>query len=182
MGRTSISTRAATTPSSSDGLTAPPDSYITRERAAEIYTGDAADIFQGDIFERLTLMNPLIGHQDTADGPAIVISHDCEFTKVGRWGPGYRLLVAPLREVAAFDRGNGEPGQIRKNGVRFLFYLPQADPLDDEYAVDLTLIQPVTAAELLESKVWTSLGPGLKPALQGALIVFLSDRRPKVES
>jgi hypothetical protein len=87
--------------------------------------------------------------------------------------------VAPLREIAQFDRGGGELGHIRANRVRFLFYIPPLPPLDGEYAADLTGIQPFTAAELLEADLWATLGPDVKAALQGALTVFFTDRRPR---
>jgi hypothetical protein len=148
-----------------------------------LYQGTARDIFQGDIFRSFELMKPTIGgSREFPVAPAIVVSHDCEFTKIKRWGTGYRLLIAPLRDPAAFDTGDGEAGTIRKGQVRFLFYLPQDGPLDREYAVDFTEIQPVTAAELLdlEGELVTCLGPGLKPALMGALAVFFTDRRPRL--
>jgi hypothetical protein len=119
------------------------------------------------------------GSREFPVASAVVVSHDCEFTKIRRWGLGYRLLVAPLREVAQFETGQGEVGTIRKGGVRFLFYLPVGGPMDAEFAADLTAIQPLTAAELLDADLWTCLGPGLKPALQGALAVFFTDRRPR---
>lgn len=127
-------------------------------------------------------MRPNVGgSRDFPDASAMVISHDCEFPKSQRWGLGYRLLVAPLRRIAQFDQGHGEVGMVRKGEVRFLFPLPVSDCLDDEYAVDFTGIQPVTAPELLdaENDLWTCIGPDLKPALQGALIVFFTDRRPR---
>ncbi|MFL5910081.1 MAG: hypothetical protein ACJ768_05865 [Gaiellaceae bacterium] len=81
----------------------------------------------------------------------------------------------------SFETGKGETGHIRKNRVRFLFYLPPGDVLDDEYAADLSLVQPITASELVDAKgnLITCVGPGLKPALQAMLSIFFTDRRPR---
>lgn len=119
------------------------------------------------------------GASDFPVAPAIVLSHDCEFTKVGKWGIQYPLIVAPLRRLAQFDGGQGELGNIRGNRVRFLFHLPPGGlELDDEYTADLTLMQPLTAAELIDARhnYVTSIGEDLKTALQYVLVRFFSDR------
>lgn len=153
--------------------------YVSRDRAAQLYDGTAEDIFQGDIYHRLEFALPTrSGSREFPAGPGIVVSHDCEFTKLARWGDGYRLLVAPLREIRQFDKPGGVLGHVRANRVRFLFYLPPVPGLEGEFAADLTTMQPFTAAELLDAEVAQCLGPALKPALQGALAVFFTDRRP----
>lgn len=108
-----------------------------------------------------------------------MLSHDCEFTKVGRWGVQYPLIVAPLRSIAQYDGGHGELGNIRANRVRFLFHLPTAGlDLEEECAADFTLMQPLTAAELLEARSShvASMNSELKAALQFTLVRFFSDR------
>jgi hypothetical protein len=105
-----------------------------------------------------------------------VMSDDCEFTKVGQYGTEYPLSIAPLRELAAFKDG-GFDGHIRGGRVRWAYALPQEDPLDDEYFVDLRLIQPIPAADLLELRVWACLGDELKRPLQAKLSVFFTRDR-----
>lgn len=151
--------------------------YITRIQAAERFGGTSADIFQGDIYSSLELMAPRIGGvRDYSLSYGMVVSHDCEWTKVGQLGLDYPLLVAPLRPLSAFQ-DDGKDGLVRKLRVRYLFPLPVTDALDDEYAVDLRLIQPLTAAELVDGDHVTSLGD-LKTPLQGFLLVFFTNRKP----
>jgi hypothetical protein len=112
----------------------------------------------------------------------VVISHDCEWTKVEKRGTHWPLLVAPAVSVGEIlaDVGLDQPGQdgqVRGNQFRYLFYLRPEGPLQDEdLVVDLRLIQPVTAEELLGSTLVTSMGPGIKPALQQRLVVYLAKR------
>ena len=119
------------------------------------------------------------GYRDYDPAPVMVVSHDCEWTKVERHGTQYPLLIAPLRLLAAFTEPAGIQGHIRGGRVRYLFSLPHEEPIDDDYVVDLRLIQPITAAELLSEDLWTSVGDGIKLPLQGKLLIFFTNREPR---
>jgi hypothetical protein len=106
----------------------------------------------------------------------MVVSHDCEWTKWQQYGEPYHFLVAPLRKLSAFDDEKGFHGHARSNRVRFLFPLPTEGPLDDEYVVELRAIQPILVSELLEHEPWTCIGPPLKDALMGKLLIFFTGR------
>lgn len=122
------------------------------------------------------------GSRDFPVSPAMVLSDDCEDTKAKKWGDDYYFVVAPLRELAQFDTGHGELGNIRAQSVRALFHLPVGGPLDREWVVDLRLTQPFTYAELVGSALWTSVGPPLKSALKFSLQRFFTGSQPKSPS
>jgi hypothetical protein len=122
---------------------------------------------------------PSGGYRDYEPTLVIVVSHDCEWTKVEQRGPAYPLLVAPLRRLAAFTEPQGIQGHIAGNRVRYLFPLPPEGPLEDAHVVDLRLIQPLTAAELLDEEFVTSVGDAIKLPLQGKLVVFFTNRKPR---
>ncbi len=123
---------------------------------------------------------PAGDYRDYIDASVMVVSHDCEWNKVERFGTAYPLLIAPLRRLDAFpDEPSGFHGHVRRGRVRYLFPLPLEAPITDEYVVDLRLTQPITAATLLDLQPLTSVGDELKLALQGALLVFFTDRAPR---
>lgn len=111
--------------------------------------------------------------------PAIVTSHDCEWTKYlqANRAPDYKFGIAPLRRLSVFenDEKPGILGTISGNRIRHLFPLPEQPPLDNAYVVDLRLIQPMTVAELLEDDPWTCIGGVLKEAFQGKLVTFFTN-------
>jgi hypothetical protein len=158
--------------------------YIDREAAAALFGGASTDIFQGDIFRDVEIMVPRRAGTtpDVERVPVMVVSHDCEWTKVAARGPAYPLHVAPLRELRAFEE-SGQDNLVREGRIRYLLYLPAAGAVHGEYALDLRLLQPIAAGELFNgaAEYVTSLGPEMKKALQGALIVFFTDRRPRTE-
>jgi hypothetical protein len=122
---------------------------------------------------------PAGDYRDYIEGPVIVVSHDCEWSKVEKLGTSYPLLIAPLRPYSAFpDEPPGLHGHMRGGRVRYLFPLPAENPITTEYVVDLRLIQPITVAALQDLEVLTSIADGIKLALQGALLVFFTDRKP----
>jgi hypothetical protein len=166
--------RAATTPSASR-----PATFISRGEAAAHYGGTPQDIFQGDIYRSVEIMipRPTGGYRDYEPFPAIVVAHDCEWTKARSAGDDYKLGIAPLRRLSSFrdDNKPGIEGTIKNNRVRYLFPLPHGDPLDDTYVADLRLIQPITVKELLGHEHWTSIGDGIKKPLEGKLTVFYAD-------
>lgn len=153
--------------------------YITREEAVGLFAEgdesvDASHVFQGDIYHKtLELMAPRPGGKhDWPLAPAIVVSHDCEWTKAQRRIMQHAMLVAPLRELSAFPAD--QRPLVREGRVRYLFFLPHEDPLDDEYVADLRLIQPVAAADLRDAALWTSLGREFRAALRAKLVEFLT--------
>jgi hypothetical protein len=168
-----------TTPSASSAPAVPVQNYISRGEAAALYDGTPRDIFQGDIYRSIEIMipRPTGGYRDYEPLPVMVVAHDCEWTKALKAGDEYKFGIAPLRRLSAFrdEKKPGLEGMIGKNQVRYLFPLPQEDPLDDTYVVDLRLIQPITVAELLSHDLWTSIGDGVKKPLQGKLIVFYAN-------
>jgi hypothetical protein len=107
----------------------------------------------------------------------VVISHDCEYTKVRQRGIEWPMLVAPALSVdeilkaAGLDRP-GQDGQVRGNQFRYLFYLKPEGNVP-ELVVDLRLIQPVTAHELLGADLVASMGTLLKLAFQDRIGQFL---------
>jgi len=116
------------------------------------------------------------GRRDYPQLPVMVVSDDCEFTKVQQSGPDYPLSIAPLRELRAFQEG-GFDGHIRAGRVRWAFPLPPEPPMDDEYFADLRFIQPFPGGDLAEQRPWTCLGPDLKRPLQAKLAIFFTRDR-----
>jgi hypothetical protein len=107
------------------------------------------------------MLDPVVSH-------AMVISHDCEYTKIAH-APGKPLLVAPLRELSVFSQRQ----EIIDGQAHALWALPNHLPIDDEFAVDFRLIQPIAVSELQEATLWTCLGQDLKDALHARLARFL---------
>lgn len=158
-----------TTPSASSGA------YITRDEAARLFEGTPDHVYQGDIFHSMSLYVPRPGGRlDDVQGPLMVISHDCEYTKI-RHAPSKPLLVAPLRLLSAFSQRQ----EIVDGETFALWALPREDPLDDEYAVDFRLIQPIAVAELRIDFHWTCLGAESKEILRARLAKFLIRAEPK---
>lgn len=153
--------------------------YISRAEAAATFEGTPEDVFQGDLFSDVEIFVPKLGTTPQVERmPVIVASHDCEWTKVQGRGPEYPLHVVPLRRVEAF-KSTGQDGLIRQGRIRYLFYLPADGPVATEFAADLRLTQPLSAGELTLDNYIASMGPLPKKALQGALTVFFTDRRPR---
>lgn len=153
--------------------------YIGRDEAVRLYAPDDPDVdtshvFQGDIFQpSLQLLKPPRpgGAAEWILTAAIVISHECEYTKAKR-RPGHPMLVAPLHELVSFT--TDQQHLIRENRFRYLLHLPEEDPLDREYAADLRLIQPVAGADLADAPYWTSIGPELKRALWAKVVEYIT--------
>jgi hypothetical protein len=161
-----------TTPSASSGA------YITREQAAELFDGTPEHIYQGDVFHSIELVVPRVGGMlDPVQGPLMVISHDCEYTKIAN-NPTKPLLVAPLRALSVFSQRE----EILEGKTFGLWALPREEPLDDEYAVDFRLTQPIAVSELRIEYHWTCLSPEAKETLHAHLAKFFLRREPKAGS
>jgi hypothetical protein len=153
--------------------------YISRDEAVALFAADDDDVdethvFQGDIYPRtLELMAPRPGGSpDWPLSPAIVVSHDCEWTKAKRRILEYVILLAPLRELSAFPQD--QRPLVRNGRIAYLHFLPHEAPLDAEYAADLRLIQPVSAADLQDTAVWTCSGADLRVALRAKIVQFFT--------
>ncbi len=149
--------------------------YISRADAVAAFAAsdddvDESHIFQGDIFHSVTFVAP--GHDDTVLAPGIVLSHDCEYTKARRRPTEYPLIVAPLRELAAFPKDQAE--LIRSNRLRYLLHLPIEGPVETEQAADLRLMQPVLAAELQQYQYLTSASETLKRRIRAKVVEFIT--------
>jgi hypothetical protein len=151
--------------------------YISRADAAVIFGGDEDHIYQGDIFQSLEVVAPRPpgGIFETAIFHAMVVSHDCEYTKI-REQPRKPLLVAPLRELRVFSQRD----EILAGEAFALMALPREDPLDDAYVVDLRLMQTIAVGWLQEATLWTSIDEELKETLQARIAKFFL-RRERVE-
>ena len=146
--------------------------YVTREQAATLFDGTAEHIYQGDIFQSLELIVPRAGGMlEPIITHAMVISHDCEFTKIAD-NVNKPLLVAPLRELDTFS----QKPQIIAGQAHALWALPAEPPLDDEYGVDFRLIQPIAVGQLKDAEHWTCLGAKAKLSMQARLARFLLRR------
>jgi hypothetical protein len=149
--------------------------YIGRAEAIDLYAPDDPDVdeahvFQGDVFApSLQLMAPRPGGAaDWVLTAAIVVSHDCEFTKAKR-RPEHPILVAPLHELGSFPAD--QQRLIRENRYRYLLHLPEEDPLDREFAVDLRLMQPVAGADVRDALYLATLNSSLRQALRAKVVV-----------
>jgi hypothetical protein len=136
--------------------------------------GAADHIYQGDIFESLSLIVPRPGGRlDEIVTHAMVISHDCEYTKIANT-IDKPLLVAPLRELAVFAQRE----EIVQGQTYALWALPHMEPLHEvPYVVDFRLIQPIAVSELRDARHWTCLGPECKELLHARLARFLLRRQ-----
>lgn len=103
------------------------------------------------------------GVRDYTQIEVAVISHDCEWTKAQAASDAHPFLVAPLSPLTDFDGSDGRWGHIRGG----------------EYVIDFREIQPIAVDDLKVTYYMTSMSPVLKQALQAALVVFFTDRRPK---
>lgn len=99
---------------------------------------------------------------------AMVLSHDCEYTKIAE-KPSRPLLVAPVRHLSDYQQVN-----VVREGKQFsLWALPTEEPLiDDEYVVDFRLIQPIAVRQLQEVTHWACLSAETRDELRGRLIRF----------
>ncbi len=148
--------------------------YISRAEVIRLSAIDDPDvdeshIFQGDIFHSIEFRVP---HKvDGVQCNGMVISHDCEYTKTKK-RPTHPLLVAPLRELSSFRKD--EADLVRNNRYRHAVFLPNRKPLDDEYLVDLRLIQPISIRDLQEYQYMTSISPAMKKLLRAKVVEFIT--------
>jgi hypothetical protein len=143
--------------------------YLTHAQAFAQRQGLVGHIYQGDLFESLTFMVP------KADGlwedhlwDLIVLSHDCEYTKIAD-KPSRPLLVAPVRLLSDYQQR-----EAILEGKNFaLWALPAEDPLQDEYVVDFRLIQPMAVGHLQDATRWTCTDDDLRLELAARVELFL---------
>jgi hypothetical protein len=149
--------------------------YVSRDEAARLFEGSSNHIYQGDIFQSLELFVPRPGGTfDTPISHAIVVSHDCEYTKiVGK--SNKPLLIAPLRELRVYQQADA----ILEGRAVGLWALPEENPIDDAYVADLRMIQPFPVGDLVEAQLWTCLGVEAKKVLQARIARFFLRAEPK---
>ena len=144
-------------------------SYIRREEADALRGGAPGHIYQGDLFQSLDLMVPLPdGTWDDKLWDAIVVSHDCEFTKIAD-KPSKPLLVAPVRPLSDYQQRDA----ILAGDAYALWALPHENPVDGEYVVDFRLIQPIAVRRLLDAMHWACLGAELREEFAARIELFL---------
>jgi hypothetical protein len=143
--------------------------YLGRDEAHALHGGNPDHIYQGDLLQSLTFMVPLAdGTWDDKQWDGIVISHDCEYTKIAQ-KPGKPLLVAPLRPMSDYQQQDA----IRQGQQYSLWALPVETPVEDEYVMDLRLLQPMAVRRLQEATHWAGLAPDLRLELQARVAKFL---------
>lgn len=143
--------------------------YIARAEAYAVRGGLDGHIYQGDLFQAVTFMVPhQDGSWDDKQWDAIVVSHDCEYTKVAE-KPDRPLLVAPVRDMSDYQQRE----EILAGESYALWALPQENPVDDEYVVDFRLIQPIAVRRLQDGDHWTCLADELRVELTARIELFL---------
>jgi len=144
--------------------------YLTRgEAVARRPDSLPGHIYQGDLFESLTLMVPLEdGTWADKLWDVLVVSHDCEYTKIAE-KPSKPLLVAPVRKMVDYSQRDA----IVAGEAYGLWALPQEAPVDDEYVADFRLIQPIAVRQLQEAKHWACLDDELRIELAVRIEQFL---------
>lgn len=150
--------------------------YLGRAEAAALRGGLTNHLYQGDLLETVTFMVPLQdGTWDDRQWDAIIVSHDCEYTKIAE-SPTKPLLVAPVRSIDDYSQKD----EIRHGQAYALWALPRDPPLDnDEYVVDFRLIQPIAVRRLQDAKHWTCLDDALREEFQARIELFLFRAEPR---
>jgi hypothetical protein len=137
---------------------------------------ERAQIMQGDIVDGVVAAAPTTSGIVEEVALVMMISHSCEFTKTAR-NPDYPILVAPLLPLADLDASLR--GKVRTDDVTRYWPLPANEWVEDESAVDLTLVQPVLGQQLLDGDRRCSMAPDGRIALADRLFSMLSLlRRP----
>lgn len=143
--------------------------YLTHADAFEQRQGLPNHIYQGDLFESLSFMVPMAdGHWEEKLWDLIVLSHDCEYTKIAE-KPSRPLLVAPVRHLSDYQQRKA----ILAGENYSVWALPAERPLEDEYVVDFRLIQPMAVGHLQGAKRWICLGEDLRRELAARVELFL---------
>jgi hypothetical protein len=144
--------------------------YLTRDEANAAHGGAVGHLYQGDLLQALSFMIPLPdGVWEDKQWDGIVVSHDCEYTKIAD-RPTKPLLVAPVRKMSDYS----QPEVIRAGGQYALWALPKESPIDDdEYVVDFRLIQPMAVRQLQEATHLTCLGAEVREEFCARVELFL---------
>lgn len=144
-------------------------SYLKRAEAYALRGGLDGHIYQGDLFQAVSFMIPQPdGMWEDKQWDAIVISHDCEYTKIAE-KPDRPLLIAPVRDLSDYQQRDA----ILAGESYPHWALPQAPPVDDEYVVDFRLIQPIAVRKLQEGDHWTCCSDQLREELTARVELFL---------
>jgi hypothetical protein len=144
--------------------------YLTQADAFAQRGGLDNHIYQGDLFQSHDFMVPLaVGDWDEKLWDLIVISHDCEYTKIAE-KPSRPLLVAPVRKLSDYQQRDA----ILAGKNYSIWALPREESVDDdEYVVDFRLIQPIAVGRLQGLTRWTSLDDELRLELAARIELFL---------
>jgi hypothetical protein len=108
---------------------------------------------------------------------AMVISHDCDFTKAMGSRPNLPILVAPVirvRDVEDDLRGNADHDKV----ARYM-RLPDEEPTEEGCVVALSMIQPVAAQVIIRAQRVARIPEDARLALADRIIMLLfqSERR-----
>jgi hypothetical protein len=144
--------------------------YLSRDEADAAYGGDPGHIYQGDLFQSLTFMVPMPdGRWEERQWDGIVLSHDCEYTKVAQ-NPSKPLLVAPVRRLSDYQQQD----EVRAGKQYSLWALPHEAPVgEDEYVADFRMTQPMAGRQLQEATHWTCLSAETREELRSRVELFL---------
>lgn len=144
-------------------------SYIERAEAHAIRRGLDGHIYQGDLFQSVTFMVPQAdGTWDEKQWDAIVISHDCEYTKIAE-KPDRPLIIAPVRFLSDYQQRDA----IIAGESYPHWALPRVAPVEDEYVVDFRLVQPIAVRRLQDGDHWTCLSEELREEFAARIELFL---------
>lgn len=143
--------------------------YLDRAQADARFGGQPGHIYQGHLFQSIEFMVPnRDGTWEEKLWDAIVISHDCEYTKIVE-KPSKPLLIAPVRPLSDYQQRD----QILAGEAYAVWALPTDPPLDDHCVVDFRMIQPIAVGRLADSTHWACLDEQLREELAARLELFL---------
>ncbi len=112
-----------------------------------MYASDASsDLNQGDILEKVNLLDSAVPTSPPVERNIIVLSHDCEIDKPSN----EVIIVAGVKLMSEVEKYSpGIKGDIKNGRVRNTMYLPPHGELE-ESCVDFRYIFRVTKQQLLE--------------------------------
>jgi hypothetical protein len=118
-----------------------------------IPSDEEAPLTQGDIIRGLYVVASATGIQEEqpqiVQENVIVLSQNCEIDKAIK--NNQAVLVASIKQLSVLP--SGDQGNVRKNRVLSLFYLPKEDPFPVEGYIDWRTIQPVLVSSLFAARI-----------------------------